>query len=106
MATSSSIEAHSQISNPKRKSKADLIESVVVVAMRSGATDLSMREIQAGLLSRFDMRLDLSSISARVNELVAAGRLLRDKTYTRPCRVTGAGVHPVCAPMEQVRMFV
>ena len=105
MATSSSIEAHSRLSNTKRKSKSDLIESVVVVAMRSGAVDLSMREIQAGLQSRFEMRLDLSTISARVNELVTAGRLLRDKNYTRPCRVTGVGVHPVCAPLEQVRMF-
>lgn len=105
MATSTSIEAISRLSTPKRKSKSDLIESVVVVAMRSGAADLSMREIQAGLESRFDMRLDLSTISARVNELVTAGRLLRDKTYVRPCRITGVGVHPVSAPMEQVRLF-
>ena len=106
MATQSSIEAHRKMSNGRRKSKSDLIESVVVVAMRTGAADLSMREIQAGLQSRFDMRLDLSTISARVNELVTAGRLLRDKTYTRPCLVTGVGVHPVSAPLEQVRMFL
>jgi hypothetical protein len=105
MTTASSIQAHRQISARRKKSKADLIESVVVVAMRSGAADLSMREIQAGLETRYDLRLDLSTISARVNELVSAGRLLRDKTITRPCRVTRVGIHPVCAPLEQVRMF-
>jgi len=39
-------------------------------------------------------RIDASSVSARVNGLIAAGRLVRLER-SRPCRVTGRDIHPV-----------
>lgn len=98
-----SRQALAQISLPTRKTKADLIDDVVADAMRAGCQDVSMREVQARLMAAHGLRLDLSTISARVNELVAAGRLLRNAT-TRPCTVTGAGIHGLRKLMHQTSL--
>jgi hypothetical protein len=95
-----SRQALAQISLPTRKTKADLIDDVVADAMRAGFQDVSMREVQARLMAAHGLRLDLSTISARCNELVSAGRLLRSKT-TRPCSITGQGIHGLSKPMVQ-----
>jgi hypothetical protein len=94
-----------QISMPGRKSLLDLIESVVAQACRSGAKDLSMKEVQAALRRVHGRDVEVASISARVNELVSAGRLVRDKLHMRPCTVTGRNIEPLSAPMVQDRMF-
>jgi hypothetical protein len=98
-----SREALASISLPHRKTKGDLIDDVVADAMRSGCRDVSMREVQARLMAAHGLRLDLSTISGRVNELVAAGRLLRSKT-TRPCTVTGQGIHALSKQMAQTSL--
>lgn len=98
-----SRQALASISLPARKTKADLIDDVVADAMRAGCPNVSMREVQARLLAAHGLRLDLSTISGRVNELVAAGRLLRSKT-TRPCTVTGQGIHALSKQMAQTTL--
>lgn len=98
-----SRQALASISLPARKTKADLIDDVVADAMRAGCPNVSMREVQARLLASHGLRLDLSTISGRVNELVAAGRLLRSKT-TRPCTVTGQGIHALSKQMAQTTL--
>lgn len=98
-----SRQALASISLPARKTKADLIDEVVADAMRAGCPNVSMREVQARLLASHGLRLDLSTISGRVNELVAAGRLLRSKT-TRPCTVTGQGIHALSKQMAQTTL--
>lgn len=98
-----SRQALASISLPARKTKADLIDDVVADAMRDGCPNVSMREVQARLLASHGLRLDLSTISGRVNELVAAGRLLRSKT-TRPCTVTGQGIHALSKQMAQTTL--
>jgi len=100
-----SRESLGQISLPARKSLSDQIESVIASACRSGAKDMSMKEAQAALARVYGRTVELSSISARVNELVAAKRLVRDKLNTRPCTVTGQAIHPLSVVAEQERMF-
>ena len=79
------------------------IFDIVVVAQRRGAKDLSLREIQ----QRFELlegrRIDVSTVSARVNNLVAAGWLER-RSDIRHCSVTGMAVHPVFVPPTQARL--
>lgn len=94
-----------QISGYKRKSLADLIEAVVANAMRSGAKDMTMREVQQALVTKYARSVDMSSISGRVSELIEAKRMVRDKTVTRVCTVSGYTVHPLTVPPQQVRMF-
>ena len=79
------------------------IFDVVVAAQRSGAVDLSLREIQQRFELREGKRIDVSTVSARVNNLVAAGWLHR-RSDIRPCRVTGHGVHPVYVLPQQERL--
>lgn len=100
-----SREAASKISGLARKSLSDLIEAVVVGAMRAGAADLSMKEIQAELRRVYERDVEVASISGRVNELVAAKRLVRLENSRRPCRVTGHTIAPLSAPLVQERMF-
>lgn len=98
-----SRQALASISLPHRKTKSDLIDDVVADAMRAGCQDVSMREVQARLMAAHGLRLDLSTISGRVNELVAAGRLIRSTT-TRPCTVTGQGIHALSKQMAQTTL--
>ncbi len=102
---STSAMARANLSVAELKSIGDYIESVVVHAMRGGARNMSMREIQQALLDRYGRKEDMSSISARVNALVKSGRLLRDKVNTRPCSVTGQYIQPISATPAQVGMF-
>lgn len=88
----------------ERKSISDQIVSVVAQAMRSGRKDLSMREVKAELRRVYGSDPDMSTISGRVNELVAAERLVRDKQNRRPCMVTGHLIEPVSVPAEQGRL--
>lgn len=93
-----------------RKTLADKIFGVVQAAQRNGAKDMSMREIQQALASSsFDdagrpLWVDVSSISGRGNELVAAERLVRDRLNTRPCRISGRLIEPLSVPARQERL--
>lgn len=103
--TETSRQAVAQISNPARKSLADLIELVVVAAARAGVRDMSMKEIQSDLRRLYGREVEVASISGRVNELVSARRLVRDDINRRRCTVTGHTVAPLSAPPVQERMF-
>lgn len=85
------------------KQQAEIFD-VVLGAQRNGAADMSLTEIRDGWERLHGRRLDLNRVSARVSDMVAAGRLVR-REDTRPCAVTGRMVHPVMVPAQQVRMF-
>jgi hypothetical protein len=85
------------------KTSADNVYLVIAAACRNGAADLTRRELQALYEQRFECRMDASSISARVNELVTAQRVFERKD-NRVCTVTGNMVGAVYVVMKQVRL--
>ena len=79
------------------------ILDIVLAAMRNGAHDLSLVEIQQAYECQHGKRIDVSRVSARVWDLINAQRLQR-RTDTRPCSITRRLVHPVYAPVRQARL--
>lgn len=79
------------------------IFDIVVAAQRRGVQDMSLREIQGRYECLEGRRIDVGTVSARVNNLVAAGWLQR-RSDIRPCGVTGHGVHPVYVLPQQERL--
>lgn len=86
------------------KRMGDRIHAVVAAACRAGALDVSMREIQQLLSRSTGEHIDMSSISARVNALVAAKRLVRHKSRPRACSITGKDIAPLSLPVVQDRL--
>lgn len=78
---------------------------VVTLACKAGHKDLSLREIKQAYVRQFDKDIDISTVSARVNELVKAKSLLRLSESRRLCTQSGASVLPVTVPTTQARMF-
>lgn len=99
-----SRQALTGMSMRKRKSLADEVETAIAQIQRVSG-DASMREVQDHLERHLSRRVDVSSISARVNELETAKRVVRDREMTRQCRVTGQAIHPLSIPPQQTRMF-
>lgn len=93
-----------RLSLTRRKSMTDEIELTIRMAHHRGLKDMSMQEVQHDLEQRLEHRIELSTISARVNELVSAGRVLRDKERTRPCTRSKADIHPLSIPPTQARL--
>ena len=85
----------------KRQSQEQTIFDIVVGLMKSGRSDVSTSEIQEAYERTYQRRIEKSTISARVNNLVTAERLCRSVDI-RPCTVTGFGVHGVFAPLKQL----
>ena len=81
----------------------DQIHDICVTAQRNGHDDMSGKEIQERYEAIYGKRIDASSVSARINNLVAAHRLVRLETQ-RPCRITGRDIHPVRVPLTQARL--
>lgn len=81
----------------------DQIHDICMAAQRNGFGNLSGKEIQAKYELIYGKRIDASSISARVNGLIAAGRLER-VAIARACQVTGRDIHPVRVPATQARL--
>lgn len=81
----------------------DRIHDICVAAQRNGMDDLSGKEIQERYERLYSKRIDASSVSARINNLISAKRLER-LTTVRPCRVTGHDIHPVRVPATQARL--
>lgn len=104
-ATDTSRQALSSMSLHRRKLLLDEVAISIAQLQRAGHKDVSMREIQRHMEVHMGRRVDVSSISGRVNELEAAKRVHRDRAYTRPCSITGKGVHPLTVTAEQQRMF-
>lgn len=99
-----SRDALAEVSLTARKTMGDRIHDVVAQACREGAKDMSMREIQLALNQRSGIYMDMSSISARVNALVCAQRLVRDKLNPRQCSITGKNIEPLSLPVQQARL--
>ena len=85
------------------KKGADDVYLVIALACRAGVTDLTRREVRELAEKRFERRIDDSWISARVNELVTAQRVL-ERPVNRVCTVTGNSVGAVYVVMKQTRM--
>lgn len=103
-ATDTSRQALTGISMRKRKTLADEV-ALAIEQIQRVSGDASMREVQDHLERHLGRRVDVSSISARVNELEAAKRVVRDREMTRLCRITQQAIHPLSVPPEQRRMF-
>ena len=100
-----SREALEAMSLPGRKLQADDVLLVVTLACRAGVKDMSLREIKQAYVKRFERDIDVSTVSGRVNGLVAANQLLRLPESRRLCALSGASVLPVTVPVTQVRLF-
>jgi hypothetical protein len=85
------------------KTLQDQIFDICVMAQRGGALDCSLREIQKRYELRYSKRIDVSSISGRVHNLVLANRLERLE-QARECSVTGRQILPVRVPLTQARL--
>lgn len=99
-----SRESLAGLSLPGQKTQADDVFLVVQLACRAGVKDLSLREIKQAYMRRFERDIDVSTVSARVNNLVTAQRLMRS-TQSRPCSLSGKSVLPVSVPAKQAPMF-
>jgi hypothetical protein len=86
-----------------QKQQRELLE-VIELAQRRGAVDLSLTELRDAFEQHFGRRIDVSRVSARVSELVAA-KVLTRREDSRPCAVTGKPVHPFFLPPKQTRLF-
>ena len=104
-----SAHAHASIGNKRRQKLQTDIFDICVHAQRNGASDLSGQEVRRLLEAKYsleqgkEVRVDMSSITAPVGRLVAAGRVLRLETV-RPCSVTSQNIHPLRVPMTQARL--
>ena len=85
------------------KTLQDRILDICIRAQRNGVADLSGGEIQKRYELQYGQRLDKSSISARVNNLVSANRLERLQ-HARVCQVSGRNIAPVRVPAVQARL--
>lgn len=80
------------------------IHDVVSAAQRRGVPDMSLTELRDAYEATHGRRIDVNRVSARVSELVAAGRLVRATTH-RDCSVTKHKCLPVSVPAKQAPLF-
>lgn len=99
----SSAQALQALGQRKRKTQADVIHDICSLAQRSRAADISGGEIQELYERIHEKRIDRGTVSARVNELVAAKRLER-VAVKRMCSVTKSDICPVRVPLAQARL--
>ena len=99
-----SIEAFHSLPNSHVKTQADRIYDVVAAHCARSGRDASLNEIKLLYRAQFGKDIELSTTSARVNALVAAGRLIR-KEVARKCSLTGKSIKPISLPICQFRMF-
>ena len=101
--TNTSAQSLDALGMSKRKSQGDLVYDVVRAHCVAGGGDMSGREIQAEYEAVHGRRIDSGTVSARVNALVTAKRLVRS-AGTRKCTITGADIHPVLVVAQQARL--
>lgn len=94
-----SIDAYHGIGSAYKATVCDSIYSIVAESKSA----LSLREIQSRYNDLFDANIDVSTVSARVNELITAGRLERTAPM-RKCNFSGKTVHPVSVVPVQLRL--
>lgn len=95
-----SVEAFHQLPISTLKTQSDRIYEVVAAHCARRGTDASLNEIKRLYRATHGKDIELSTTSARVNALVAAGRLERLE-ITRKCSITGRNVHPIRLPAKQ-----
>lgn len=88
-----------------QKQQSDKVLDIVIAAQRSGAKDLSLREIAKRWELVHGVSIDVGTVSARVCNLISQHRLVRIESNARACSISGKTVQPVCAPEKQARMF-
>lgn len=94
-----SIDCYHSMGNMYKATVCNFIYSIVAHAQEA----LSLREIQAKYNSLLSANIDVSTVSARVNELVTAGRLERSAPV-RKCNFSGKTIHPVSIVPVQMRL--
>ena len=99
----SSILAFHSLPNTQKKSVADLIFQAIEQNSDRGGNGMSMAEIQR-VLRVSGSHIEKSTISARINEMVACNRLYR-ADYLRRCSISGKSIHPVSLPLGQMRLL-
>lgn len=80
--------------------RAKRILDICIAAQKSGARDLTGREIQARYELQYGGRIDSGTVSARLRELQLADRLVR--LPDRLCLISGLKVSPVRVLDEQM----
>jgi len=90
-----SAQALESVGFAKLKLIQDEIAHIVRQAHALGVPDLSMREVQQRYEANTGRRIEMSTVSSRINSLVCAGRLKR-LAEPRACHVTGRNILPVC----------
>lgn len=103
MSTNTSAQALQALGLRKVSKMQQEVLEICIAAQRNGTPDLSSREIQARYELKHSVRIEASTIAARVHGLVAANRLERIET-PRPCSVTKIEIKPVRVPMTQARL--
>ena len=99
-----SVEAFHQLPISTLKTQSDRIYDVVAAHCARSGRDASLNEIKRLYRATHGKDIELSTTSARVNALVAAGRLERLET-TRQCSITKKNIHPVRLPIKQAELF-
>lgn len=89
-----SAEAFGKVGIKRLKHIQDELEAICLVAHACGLQDLSLREIQQRYEETHQRRIELSTVSSRINALLTATRLVRDGDC-RPCSITGRTISPV-----------
>jgi hypothetical protein len=98
-----SIAAFHQLPGLGLKTQQDRIFDIVADYCKRPGKDLSLNEIKR-LHRAIHGDIELSTISARVNALVSAGRLERREDI-RKYAITGAGIHAVRLPVRQLELI-
>lgn len=91
-----SISAYRAMPVKRLATQADRIVEIVTLYCVWATDNMSLVEIKRAYCTRYS-DIELSTVSARVNALVAAKRLERLKT-TRKCSISGVSIHPVRVP--------
>lgn len=100
----SSIRSYQSLSNRSKQTVADKIYEIVGMWCSVDAGGISMAEIQEEFFNVHNYRVEKSTISPRVNELIAAGRLYRHP-HLRTCSVTGKAIHPITLSKGQLNLL-
>ncbi len=102
MPTASASSAHALHTLGKKRvsERAKRILDICIAAQKSGARDLTGREIQARYELQYGGRIDSGTVSARLRELQLADRLVR--LPDRLCLISGLKVSPVRVLDEQM----
>ena len=86
----------------KRTMDRERLIHLIKVAQLAGMDGLTGRELCQHYLDTFNDPIPPSDVSARMNELVKSGLVVREKR--RPCSVTGILVWVNHCPMRQVNL--